>query len=80
MPEGEKNGMPVVIDAHNLPSHGLNRVSICQKLGGASGTPSTPGTPGSGIPGAEWCWQGGTHYTPGQLDGDQLCNSDTTAH
>ena len=51
MPEGEKNGMPVVIDAHNLPSPGLNRVSICQKLGGgASGTPSTPG---SGIPGAE---------------------------
>ena len=49
MPEGEKNGMPVVIDAHNLPSPGLNRVSICQKLGGpvAPLAPPAPPVPAS---------------------------------
>ena len=47
MPEGEKNGMPVVIDAHNLPSPGLNRVSICQKLGGGPVAPLAPPVPAS---------------------------------
>ena len=47
MPEGEKNGMPVVIDAHNLPSPGLNRVSICQKLGGAPLAPPALPVPAS---------------------------------